>query len=99
MRKLKDTVSLSAQGSSLRFTIVPAMRKDLELNFGDSIQIEIFKIIKKGEPPLDVSEFMSRKVIKIGGSSIGASIKSNIIKRYQLKAGDEIGIEINLKRK
>ena len=91
---MKDTVRLTAQGSSLRFSIVPAIHKELGLDFGDSIEIEIFKIIKKGQEPIEVSEFMTRKVIKIGGTSKGASVKSNIIKRFKLEAVDEISVDI-----
>lgn len=94
---MKDTVRLTAQGSSLRFSIVPAIHKELSLDFGNSIEIEIFKIIKKGGEPVEVSEFMTRKVIKIGGTSKGASVKSNIIKRFKLEAGDEIGVDIRRK--
>ncbi len=96
---MKDTVRLTAQSSSLRFSIVPAIHKEMGLDFGNSIEIEIFKIIKKGKEPTEVSEFMTRKVIRIGGTSKGASVKSNIIKRFDLKAGDELGIDIKLKKK
>lgn len=81
----------------MRFSIVPAIHEKLSLEFGNSIEIVIFKIIKKGEKPIEVSEFMTRKVIKIGGTSKGASVKSNIIKRFKLVAGDEIGVDIQIK--
>lgn len=94
---MKDTVKLIAQGTSLRFTIVPAIHKELNLDFGNAIEIEIFKIIQKGKDPIEVSEYMTRKVIKIGGTSKGVSVKSIIVKRFSLEAGDEIGVNIKLK--
>ncbi len=92
---MRDTVTLTSIGGSIGFTISPTMLNDLGIDLGDSVEIELKQIYRQSENPLDVSTFMRRKIIKVGGGSKGVIIKKNIVKQFKLEPGINIGIDIN----
>jgi len=39
---------------------------------------------------------VTKKIITIGGGSKGVTIKNNIVKEFELKTGDILGVDINV---
>ncbi len=95
---MKDTVNITSIGRSIGFTINPDLLSKLGIDLGDLAEIEIYEIVK-GKDPRPISIFMSRKIITIGGGSKGVTIKNNIVKQFELKAGDMVGVDVKLESK
>jgi hypothetical protein len=93
LENCRDTVTLVSLGKSLGFAINPNILELLQIKLGDILEIGIEKILKKNvQKSLPI--FMTRKVIRFGGTSKGFSIKKNIVDELQLHPGDVIGVRI-----
>lgn len=93
---IKDTVSLKTRGeSSIGFTISKSVKKKLNLKFGDVVQIKIYHIYKgENEGELENVNFPAQ-IIKISKTTMGVTVKKDIVTQFNLVAGDVIGVEIN----
>ncbi|MFX1568983.1 MAG: hypothetical protein ACFFCV_11530 [Promethearchaeota archaeon] len=96
---VKDTVTLKTRGeSSIGFTISKNVRKQLKLKFGDIVQIKIYHIIKgKNEGELENINFPAQ-IIKVSTTTMGVTVKKDIISQFELEADDIIGVEINIEK-
>ena len=91
---MKDTVTLTSIGGSVGFTLSPVILDDLRLDIRDSVEIELTQVYREGENPLNISTFMRRKIIKVGGGSKGVIIKKNIVRQLKLEPGTNVGIDV-----
>ena len=92
---MRDVVELkqSAKGKSIQFLIPPSIQDGEGINDGDTIQLHIEGIYKEGIEKIPVSIFTSGTVVKAGGSSKGITIRKDIVKRFNLKAGYSLEID------
>ncbi len=85
---------------SLRFLIPNAIVNGLNIEAGDSIQVQIKGIFKEKDQttPTTTDIPMPGKAIMSGASSLAITVKRNIVERYKLKAGYELVINIEMIR-
>lgn len=96
---VQDVVQLRlASGSdiSIRFLLTSAMIDALSLKVGDLVQVFILGIFKEpneaDSSPVNIP--MVGRVIKIGGTSLGMTIKRNLVKRLELQENYDLLVSI-----
>ncbi|MFX1317353.1 MAG: hypothetical protein ACFE9T_15930 [Promethearchaeota archaeon] len=100
---MKDIVTLkkSTKGKSLKFLISPPVQETLNIDYGDSLQIDIYGIYKEGKEMIPVDPPVPNPgiVMKAGGTSKGITMKKDVVKLLQLKAEQMLGINIQIEKK
>ena len=95
---MKDIITLkpSQRGKGLRFVISRAIREGLDIQFKDTIEINIYGIYKEGsimipiEPPIPMPSIVS----KIGTNTQGITMKRAIVKLLNLKEEQMLAVDI-----
>jgi len=84
-----------------RFLLTSAMIEALSLKAGDLIQVFILGIFKEPNEtnPIPVNIPMVGRVIKTGGTSLGMTVKQNLVKRLELQENYDLLISIEKLRK
>ncbi|MFX1568991.1 MAG: hypothetical protein ACFFCV_11570 [Promethearchaeota archaeon] len=99
MMSIQDVVQLrlaSGSDTSIRFLLTSAMIEALTLKAGDLIQVFILGIFKDPNQadPISINIPMVGRVIKAGGSSLGMTVKQNLVKRLDLQENYDLLIKI-----
>jgi len=95
---MKDIITLkpSQRGKGLRFVISRAIREGLDIQFKDTIEINIYGIYKEGsimipiEPPIPMPSIVS----KVGTNTQGITMKRQIVKLLNLKEEQMLAVDI-----
>ena len=99
---MKDIITLkpSQRGKGLRFIISRAIREGEDIQFGDTLQINIYGFFKEGHDmiPIEPSIPMPSIVSKIGTNTQGITMKRNIVKLLNLEAEQMLAVDIEKKK-
>ena len=85
---MRDVVLLTESGKTVGFSIQPSFLKDLNIEHGDNVEIEIFKEYQGKE-----SVTFTRPLVNIGGSK-GVTIRYWLVKDLKLKVGETLSVDI-----
>ena len=99
MTLIQDVVQLrlaSGSDTSVRFLLTSAMIEALSLKAGDLIQVFILGIFNAPSQadPISINIPMVGRVIKVGGTSLGMTVKQNLVKRLDLQENYDLLIKI-----